>query len=196
MLFQIYFDGLGHVKPGPVSQLFWAFLHFPFHLCLTLLVEGACQFFTFFKIVEVANITFDSISNSFNTPPDNLNTTVKDWFVGTVNQTLQDFFADYPATLEQTVLDSQDVIKQFSDLPSSFYDAVANNTISDTDPNLVAAGNSINEMLALIANSLFETFHLGSLTEVLEESTSTDGAELESEAYNETLNRFSTVVSF
>jgi len=40
---------------GELRQEIWASLHFPFHLALVLLVEGASQFILWRKVVEVVS---------------------------------------------------------------------------------------------------------------------------------------------
>jgi hypothetical protein len=49
----IYFDWLNSSHFGSFREGLWAFLHFPFHLALVLLMEGAAQFILWRKVVEV-----------------------------------------------------------------------------------------------------------------------------------------------
>ena len=49
----IYFDWMNRDHFGSFREGLWAFLHFPFHLALVLLVEGAAQFIVWRKVVEV-----------------------------------------------------------------------------------------------------------------------------------------------
>lgn len=44
---------MGRMEHGGIRRELWAFLHFPFHLALVLLVEGAAQFIVWRKVVEV-----------------------------------------------------------------------------------------------------------------------------------------------
>ncbi|APA11344.1 hypothetical protein sscle_07g061140 [Sclerotinia sclerotiorum 1980 UF-70] len=54
-LYMLYFDWLNRSQFGSMRQQIWAFLHFPFHLALVFLVEGAAQFIRWRKVVEVIN---------------------------------------------------------------------------------------------------------------------------------------------
>ncbi|KAL2061563.1 hypothetical protein VTL71DRAFT_6940 [Oculimacula yallundae] len=51
--YMIYFDWMNREHFGSLREGLWAFLHFPFHLALVLLVEGAAQFIVWRKVVEV-----------------------------------------------------------------------------------------------------------------------------------------------
>ncbi|KAF5877186.1 uncharacterized protein Bfra_001549ia [Botrytis fragariae] len=52
-LYMLYFDWLNRSQFGSIRQQIWAFIHFPFHLALVFLVEGAAQFIRWRKVVEV-----------------------------------------------------------------------------------------------------------------------------------------------
>lgn len=52
----LYFDWLNRSQFGSIRQQIWAFLHFPFHLALVFLVEGAAQFIRWRKVVEVIRL--------------------------------------------------------------------------------------------------------------------------------------------
>ncbi|RDW90955.1 hypothetical protein BP5796_02120 [Coleophoma crateriformis] len=52
-IYMIYFDWLNRNKFGSVREEIWAFLHFPFHLALIVLVEAVAQFIVWRKVVEV-----------------------------------------------------------------------------------------------------------------------------------------------
>ena len=56
----IYFDWMNHAGFGAIRQELWAFLHFPFHLALVLMVEGAAQFIVWRKVVEVVRYVLQS----------------------------------------------------------------------------------------------------------------------------------------
>lgn len=51
----IYFDWMNRAQFGELRQEIWASLHFPFHLALVLLVEGASQFVIWRQVVEVVS---------------------------------------------------------------------------------------------------------------------------------------------
>lgn len=72
---------------GAIRQQLWAFLHFPFHLALVLLMEGINQFVIWRHVVEQLDAVFGPLNNVVNdlaaTPQqvfDVLNQTVSDTF--------------------------------------------------------------------------------------------------------------------
>jgi hypothetical protein len=52
---------------GTIRQQIWAFLHFPFHMALVLLMEGTNQFVIYGHITQIINLLFsglDSLSDN------------------------------------------------------------------------------------------------------------------------------------
>ncbi|CAD6443795.1 2a9b570c-7041-41a4-adcf-290909a1c915 [Sclerotinia trifoliorum] len=68
-LYMLYFDWLNRSHFGSMRQQIWAFLHFPFHLALVFLVEGAAQFIRWRKVVEVINLVSKKYVDDFKKNP-------------------------------------------------------------------------------------------------------------------------------
>lgn len=61
LIYQLYFDNVQMEKFGSVRQQIWAFLHFPFHIALVLVMEGVNQFVIWRHIIEALNRIFNPI---------------------------------------------------------------------------------------------------------------------------------------
>jgi hypothetical protein len=121
----LYFDWLSHKHFGSIRQQIWAFLHFPFHLALVLLMEGTAQFIIWRKIIEVLAIISDAYTAA-----------VTDWYaspttdatdlINTLNDTTQAFFLTYPPTYTKTYLESEAVLEAMATATdeNAFYDAI------------------------------------------------------------------------
>ncbi|PMD60148.1 uncharacterized protein K444DRAFT_589316 [Hyaloscypha bicolor E] len=96
LLYMLYFDALPDYHFGSIRQQFWAFLHFPFHLFLVLLVEGIAQFVIWFKMNEVATslLVFLDIPEI----QDGLETNNWGALASAINDTVQQIFDSYPPT--------------------------------------------------------------------------------------------------
>ncbi len=65
----LYFDQVDNKRFGTIRQQFWALAHFPFHICLVLLMEGTARFITWRNALEVVDLIilhFDEIYSSSN----------------------------------------------------------------------------------------------------------------------------------
>ena len=61
-LWMLYFDQIESERVGTMRQQFWTLLHFPFHICVLLVVEGVSQLSVWRKIVDVSNNLANTIS--------------------------------------------------------------------------------------------------------------------------------------
>ncbi|RFU25789.1 hypothetical protein B7463_g10553, partial [Scytalidium lignicola] len=89
LVYQLYFDNIQMEQFGAVRQQIWAFLHFPFHMALVLLMEGINQFVIWRHIIEALNRIFGPIDSL----PDD-GTTVSQYF-NLLNQTAYDTLEVY-----------------------------------------------------------------------------------------------------
>lgn len=98
-VYQLYFDNVQMEHFGTIRQQIWAFLHFPFHLALVLLMEGINQFVIWRHAVEILDIVFGPILDlSDNVTPDQ--------FFDTLNQTVYDTLGTFwPPSNDTSVID-------------------------------------------------------------------------------------------
>lgn len=187
-VYQIYFDWKRHLHLPPVRQLIWVFLHFPFHLALTLFVEGSSQFIIWWKILEVL-FGFDDILNSVLSPGDdpNFNVTTS-WFVNALNTSVNDIFDEgFSPKYYDTVTDINDALQKLSTLPDSFW---ARATLG-SDEDSAIFNESVPELYFAVQNSLFAAFNIDAISET---TFNGDPTEFEEDANNDNWARFVLVV--
>jgi len=84
---------------GTIRQQIWAFLHFPFHMALVLLMEGINQFVIWRHAVEVLTGVFGPINDLPSTA------TAADFF-DSINQTVYDtLYTFWPTTNDTSIID-------------------------------------------------------------------------------------------
>lgn len=189
IVYQIYFDWQRHIHTHlpPIRQLCWAFLHFPFHLALTLFVEGSSQFIIWWKILEVVFGFGKKIDFAFSADvPAGAN--YKQWFLDTLNKTVEDVFTLYPPVYINTYVDYDDSFKKLQGLNDSFYEQ---DRLDSREPSRIF-NESIVNIFTTVENSLFTSFKIDSIAETAYEG---DASEFETEVNTENWDRFYLVVS-
>ena len=61
----LYFDQVDAKRFGTIRQQFWALAHFPFHICLVLLLEGGSRFITWVNAIQIVNPIFSDMITVF-----------------------------------------------------------------------------------------------------------------------------------
>jgi hypothetical protein len=115
---------------GTIRQQIWAFLHFPFHMALVLLMEGINQFVIWRHTVEILNEVFGPI---FSLPD---NATAAQYF-DTVNQTVfGTLYIFWPTTNDTDIID---------EIGNALYQIspAANATGNVTDDQFIEASESL-----------------------------------------------------
>ncbi|MCJ1473698.1 hypothetical protein MMC13_002349 [Lambiella insularis] len=136
-IWMLYYDQTEKKRVGRVRQELWSILHFPFHICILLVVEGQATLTVWRKIIDVTDPLYNSNAfNSplFNDPPfDNttIDGTVLKGFVDQFNQSLQDVFNNFspPSNL----------------IPNDISDAL--NVIADDKGNVTMLYDNVSEIL-------------------------------------------------
>lgn len=115
---------------GTIRQQIWAFLHFPFHMALVLLMEGINQFVIWRHAVEILTAVFGPIDALPDDP------TAAQYF-DTINQTVYDtLYTFWPTTNDTAIIDEiGNALYQIS--PS------ANATGNVTDDQFIEAAESV-----------------------------------------------------
>ncbi|CZR62602.1 uncharacterized protein PAC_12499 [Phialocephala subalpina] len=139
-IYMIYFDWLNSSHFGSFREGLWAFLHFPFHLALVLLMEGAAQFILWRKVVEVvADVNKLFLASESTFPSDSTSSPLLSSILGnTTNQVFNSFPPNEPHTIDQ----AQSAL--------SLIGNAAFNTTSQL--------NAIGTLFAVISDSLFDNF--------------------------------------
>lgn len=173
LLYMLYFDWYNHHHFGSIRQQIWAILHFPLHLTLVLMVEGASQFIIWRKVVEVVN----KIDSRFTTATylfthNSSDIMGIDVLQKSVNYTAYGFFNDYPPTSPETYLSvDSDIAK------------LGNASFTEQDTLAV-----VDHLYLTVQNSLFQSY--GIKTPKVKYSV-TDSYD----TYNRNLQVFALVVS-
>lgn len=137
----LYFDWYNHHHFGSVRSQIWAILHFPLHLTLVLMVEGASQFIVWRKLIEVMDRLENFFVNAIVTWRDDPNTDFTD-LQNSLNETVTAIFDDFPPTYTQTWIDVDDYLVVVGDM-------------STTDEETVTA---VDNLFLTVQNSLFDTY--------------------------------------
>ncbi|KAG4436442.1 hypothetical protein IFR05_008076 [Cadophora sp. M221] len=140
-LYMLYFDWYNHHHFGSVRSQIWAILHFPLHLTLVLMVEGASQFIVWRKLIEVMDRLENFFANAIVTWRDDPNTDFTD-LQNSLNETVTAIFDDFPPTYTQTWIDVDNYLVVVGDM-------------STTDEETVAA---VDNLFLTVQNSLFDTY--------------------------------------
>jgi low temperature requirement protein LtrA len=93
-LYVLYFEQIESEgsKIGTIRQMFWALAHFPFHVCILLVVEGFSQLTIWRKVVDWIQFT-ENIINQLPYPSDN-STEAWEGYASQINTTLYNTFGD------------------------------------------------------------------------------------------------------
>jgi hypothetical protein len=129
-VYQLYFDNVQMEHFGTIRQQIWAFLHFPFHMALVLLMEGINQFVIWRHAVEVLTGVFGPIDAL----PDNATTTE---YFDVVNQTVYDtLYIFWPTTNDTSIID---------EIGNALYNIspAANATGNVTDDKFIESADSL-----------------------------------------------------
>jgi hypothetical protein len=115
---------------GTIRQQIWAFLHFPFHMALVLLMEGVNQFVIWRHTVEILSDVFGPIDAL----PDNA--TASQYF-DTVNQTVfGTLYTFWPTTNDTDIID--EIVNALYQISPA-----ANATGNVTDDQFIDASQSL-----------------------------------------------------
>lgn len=137
-IYMIYFDWLNRSHFGSFREGLWTFLHFPFHLALVLLVEGAAQFILWRKIVEVVasvNKLFLAAEESFTSAS---SAELSVLFSNVTNVVFERFNPEFTRTIE--------------DAQKAIY-GIGNTTFNSTEQL-----RQVTTLFAVIQDSLFDSF--------------------------------------
>lgn len=134
----IYFDWMNRSYFGSFREGLWTFLHFPFHLALVLLVEGAAQFILWRKAVEVVA----SVNKLF--------LAAESKFTGTSSAVLSYLFSNVTNMVFEMY--NPKFMHTIDDAQKAIY-AIGNTTFNSTEQL-----RQITTLFTVIQDSLFDSF--------------------------------------
>lgn len=153
-IYMTYFDWMNRSHFGSIREGIWTFLHFPFHLGLVLMVEGAAQFIVWRKIVEVVRyvasiyglcpllIGHRSVNHLFIIAEEGFNSTSSSELSMLFSNVTSEVFNAFNPEFTRTYLEAQKAIY-----------GIGNATFNSTEQL-----REITTLFAVIQDSLFENF--------------------------------------
>ena len=200
--FLIYFDWMKHQHLPAWRQQLWAALHFPYHLTLTLFLQGFVQFVIWSKITDVLeHLSFSSLLPSAR---ELRNATSAEIRQNVINVT-RDFFKLYPPTYIGNLETANLAIANITKISDSFWPQLLKWSVTGNAADKPDAQdyqlylNSFNSIIYSIANGVLESFQIA-----ISEDLGAEGDSVESEIQNGALasiladdawQRFTLVVS-
>ncbi|KAK8138327.1 hypothetical protein PG984_001707 [Apiospora sp. TS-2023a] len=161
----LYFDWM-HGEDESMStrhQVCWAALHLPFHIAMLLLVEGANQFISWWRISESIDIASNKLLNLDDVDP------TSEAVANALGQRVLAWLDKYPPL---DILDSykeiNTTLNQIRSLPDSFW---GNNTIPDSDPTMVQWTNDVTELFITMVSGIFNNFDVEAPEETTNNAT-------------------------
>lgn len=146
-LYMLYFDRLRDTHFGTIKQQIWAFLHFPLHITLVLVLEGVSNFVVWRQAVQglqavLSDLTLD-FSQTYNTSAE---------FVDQVNFTAwNDVFNYVPKGIDFT-----DALNEVN----SALVEVANAWNNTSEEAVNAGDNALNNIIFALANTVLESLSI------------------------------------
>ncbi|ORY65271.1 uncharacterized protein BCR38DRAFT_294854, partial [Pseudomassariella vexata] len=188
IFFMIYFDWMNHHHMTGIRQLLWTILHFPFHVALLLFMEGATQFITWWKLLEVqdfANDEFMNVAAKLSTHDNNI--TSED-VAHSLNDTVNHLFKQYPATYQLTINEIANILQNIGNITNWFW---SSNETGFPEINQRFT-RDIDNLFVTVINSIFVNFKV----DPFEDNEEVDPVKMQYKAYTETNNRFILVFQY
>ncbi len=192
IVYMIYFDWMRHIHLPRFRQLIWASLHFPFHLALTLFVEGSAQFVIWYKIQEVVKDFATLLNNALDDLVDTSTNVQSQTLVNTINETVLEIFDLYPPKFQDTIVAIDGALNELAHIP----DSVFSSNVSSNNPLLNNITEATNTIITAVLNSLLASFDVEGFEEAGKSDFDGTEAELQNEVLQNDLNKFQTVVSY
>ncbi|KAH6658975.1 hypothetical protein BKA67DRAFT_3027 [Truncatella angustata] len=186
--FMIYFDWMNHHNLSSWRQLIWSILHFPFHVCLLLFLEGATQFMIWWKVNELENYVEDQFLGMIDRLSDGDTYITSDVIVNELNKTITGIFEIYPTKYILTDERISFLLADVKSLPQGLWDNGSAQYLKEEDQfqyDLV-------ELIYAIINSLFVNFNIDPFVDM----GPTDSNLLQDQALTEINERYYTVFQY
>ncbi|KAM7192565.1 hypothetical protein V8F20_008774 [Naviculisporaceae sp. PSN 640] len=106
-------------SPAKTALYLWTLAHFPFHLALVLVMEGATQFVVWWKIVELIDYVSDRFLSAFRLAEADTRTNIADSMVLHLNTTVNEIWEQYPRDLLVSHFHREELLKIIGDFKDS-----------------------------------------------------------------------------
>ncbi|KAI8965558.1 hypothetical protein F5Y11DRAFT_294853 [Daldinia sp. FL1419] len=154
IIFQLYFDWMhDEHSMSRRHQVLWTAVHLPFHIALTLLVEGANQFIVWARILETSNAAVAKVVS--------LQTQFVDMTSEEVSEKLSSLIKPFlkkypPADILETMDSVNETLEHIADIPNSFWK-------EDSHPDNSTLNHYRNDLIELtntMLNAVYNAFEI------------------------------------
>ncbi|KAL7627936.1 hypothetical protein AAE478_002131 [Parahypoxylon ruwenzoriense] len=155
IIFQIYYDWMHEEHSmSKRHQVWWTSLHLPFHIALTLLLEGANQFIVWARITESTQAAIDKVVQAqFNLPENFSSQDISDALKNVVEPFLKKY---QPADVIETWESVRETLADIASIPDSFW---REDTPSD-DSIEKEWVNDVYELINTMINAVYNAFEI------------------------------------
>ncbi|KAF3061119.1 hypothetical protein GL218_03734 [Daldinia childiae] len=154
IIFQLYFDWMhDEHSMSRRHQVLWTAVHLPFHIALTLLVEGANQFIVWARILETSNAALSKVVNLQIQFVDMTSEEVSEKLASVIQPFLEKY---QPADVLETMDSVNETLEHIADMPDSFWK-------EDSHPDnstLVHYQNDLIDLMNTMLNAVYNAFEI------------------------------------
>ena len=185
-------ENMNKHKPSRTSTYIWSLAHFPFHLALVLIMEGATQFVVWWKIVELIDYVGNEFLHAFRAAEASTESGIASRMVEHLNGTVNSIWEHYPPDLLVTFFHKEELLKQIGQIDDTYWRADFQDPESmAADPRYQNFTEKYRALKVTILNSILKNFNI----EAIEDSGWQDHPETyEEHAFQDASCKFNLVV--
>ncbi len=145
---------------GKISNYFWVIVHFPFHLALVMVMEGATQFVIWWKVVELINYVSDKFYEAFKLVELESATNIAENMVVRLNETVNFIWELYPRDLLVSHFHREALLETISGFSDEYLKAFP--TPEQMEANLPHSNftNAFRGLKLTTLNSILQNFNI------------------------------------
>ncbi|KAI1470912.1 uncharacterized protein F4812DRAFT_419442 [Daldinia caldariorum] len=154
IIFQLYFDWMhDEHSMSRRHQVMWTVVHLPFHIALTLLVEGANQFIVWARILETSNAALSKVVDLQSKFVDMTSKEVSEKLASVIKPFLEKY---QPADVEETMDSVNETLEHIADIPNSFWKEGS----TPDSSTLVHYQNDLIDLMNTMVNAVYTAFEI------------------------------------
>ncbi|KAK5655358.1 hypothetical protein OQA88_5925 [Cercophora sp. LCS_1] len=173
-----------------LSTLAWILVHFPFHLALVLVMEGATQFVIWWKIVEMIDFVGDKFLAAFKLAESETATGIAAGMVQHLNETINIIWEQYPRDLLVSHFHREALLKTIGNFSDDYLKDYPTPDEMEADPSHHDFTDAFRALKVTTLNSILKNFNI----EAIEDAGWQDHPETyEQHAFEDAADRFNLV---
>ncbi|RYP72517.1 hypothetical protein DL771_004157 [Monosporascus sp. 5C6A] len=209
IIFQIYFDwswpaqkakrflgterieqGQGKDSGSKISTYIWSLAHFPFHLALVLIMEGATQFVVWWKIVELIDYVGNQFLIAFRMAEADTGSGIASSMVRHLNDTINLIWEEYPRDLLVSHFHREELLLRIGRFNDTYLRDFPTPESMEADPTHQDFTDAFRALKVTTLNSILRNFNI----EAIEDAGWQDHPETyEQHAFDDAAERFDLV---